>query len=263
MKHKRHITSTFLITLAAVLLVTISCEKEKDKKKPPPIICNGGDKNGFVCGDTFTDVRDSTVYTTVQIGNQCWMAENLRYLPEVSDPSSNSITVPHYYVYGYEGTDLEEALSTENYKTYGVLYNWVAAMDGSASSVENPSGVRGICPEGWHLPSRDEWRELVNYCGHHYFAGGMLKEAGYEHWAEPPPPYYTATNETGFTALPGGKYSSYSFYSLRHLGYWWTARGVEIGCYAVLMFFSDSSIEEVFSICHEGLSVRCLRVIEP
>ena len=84
-------------------------------------------------------------YSTVQIGDQCWFSENCRYLPEVSYPSIDSPTDPYYYVYGYEGTDVASAMSTSNYATYGVLYNWPAVM------------TEGICPSGWHIPSDEEF----------------------------------------------------------------------------------------------------------
>ncbi len=158
---------------------------------------------------TFTDARDGNVYNWVQIGNQIWMAENLAYLPSVSEPTTISETAPHYYVYGYEGTDVNVAKATTNYSTYGVLYNWAAAMNGMTSSNANPSGVLGVCPNGWHLPSDAEWTELIDYVGGTVVAGGKLKETGINHWASP---NTGANNQTGFTALPGG-YNSGIFLS--------------------------------------------------
>ena len=98
---------------------------------------------------TFTDPRDNTVYKWVKIGNQVWMAENLRYLPNVVGPETGSNIEPYCYVYDYNGTDVTAAKATENYDTYGVLYNWSAAMNGATSSDANPSNVQGICPAGW------------------------------------------------------------------------------------------------------------------
>jgi uncharacterized protein (TIGR02145 family) len=147
------------------------------------------------------DARDGNAYKTVKIGNQIWLAENLKYLPSVVGPGTGSETTPYYYVYGYDGTNVTDAKATSNYTTYGVLYNWPAAMAGSASSNANPSGVQGVCPAGWHLPSDAEWTELTDYLGGKSVAGGKLKETGTTHWASP---NTGATNETGFTALPGG-----------------------------------------------------------
>ena len=169
--------------------------------------------------NSFTDTRDGNVYKTVTIGSQVWMAENLKYLPSVVGSDVGSNTSPCYYVYGYNGTDVNEAKSTSNYNTYGVLYNWPASMGGSTSSTANPSGVQGVCPSGWHLPSDSEWKQLVDYLGGENVAGGKLKESGTEHWNNP---NVGATNETGFSALPGGYRSiDGSFYRIEYYGFWW------------------------------------------
>src|SRR5574344_2757322 len=170
---------------------------------------------------TFIDSRDGNEYNWVQIGDQVWMAENLAYLPRVNRVADGSEDAAgsYYYVYGYNGTNVADAKATANYKTYGVLYNWTAAMNGEASSTTNPSGIQGVCPAGWHLPSDAEWTELTDYLGGTSVAGGKLKETGTTHWASP---NYKATNETGFTALPGG--GRYEIFD--RIGsnvYWWRA----------------------------------------
>lgn len=209
-------------------------------------------------GNTFTDPRDGTVYQTVTIGNQIWMAENLKYLPSVVGPGTGSSLKPYYYVYVYDGTDVNAAKATSNYTTYGVLYNWPAAMAGSSSRISNPSGVQGVCPTGWHLPSDAEWTELTVYLGGESVAGGKLKEIGTTHWSGS---NTNAVNETGFTALPGG-YRDYdgAFYGVGYDGYWWSATGGNamdawnrgMNCdYSSLL--SHSGIKEL------GISVRCVR----
>ena len=100
---------------------------------------------------TITDPRDNTTYKTIIIGDQTWMAENLKWLPSVSPLSSESYTEPHNYVYGYNGSDVETAKSTENYEIYGVLYNVPSALIS--------------CPAGWHLPSDLEFQKLEEYMG--------------------------------------------------------------------------------------------------
>ena len=113
---------------------------------------------------TFTDSRDKNTYKTVQIGKQVWMAENMRYLPSVNPPedlSYEEMFIPKYYVYGYMGTDATEAMNTEEYKTYGALYNQVAA--------------KKACPDGWHLPKDSDWKTLEKFLG---MKGSAIKEIG-------------------------------------------------------------------------------------
>ncbi len=209
-------------------------------------------------GNTFTDSRDGIVYRTVTIGKQVWMAENLKYLPSVVGSAIGSGTTPYYYVYGYEGTNLEDAKSTANYSTYGVLYNWPAAMAGSDGSTANPSGVRGVCPAGWHLPSDAEWTELFDYLGGMPFAGGKLKEIDTIHWLSP---NSAATNETGFTALPGGnRTSNGAFESVGKNGYWWGASDAStIFAMYWIMYNSNSNVFRMRSSKAFGFSVRCVR----
>jgi len=178
-----------------------------------------GEQKSFRTYDIFlTDSRDGHIYKTVTIGSQVWMAENLAYLPYVVGPGSESEIIPYYYVYGYDGTDEAEAKAYEHtptgdeyspggapiksYETYGVLYNWPAAMS--------------ACPEGWHLPSDVEWTTLADYLGGESVAGGKMKEAGTSHWKSP---NEGATNSSGFTGLPGGGRDSY-FDAFSGIGGW-------------------------------------------
>ena len=209
---------------------------------------------------TFTDSRDGNEYNWVQIGDQVWMAENLAYLPRVNrvHDGSEDAAGSYYYVYDYDGTNVADAKATDNYATYGVLYNWTAAMDGETSSTTNPSGIQGVCPTGWHLPSDAEWTELTEYLGGTSDAGGKLKETGTTHWNSP---NTGATNETGFTALPGGyRYKDGAFYNIGLDGYWWSA--TESGATSVWTRGMDVIFNNVYrnSLNKElGFSVRCVR----
>lgn len=209
-------------------------------------------------GDTFTDPRDSNVYRIVKVGNQIWMAENLKYLPNVIGPSTGSLTNSYYYVNGYDGTSVIEAKASVNYETYGVLYNWSAAMNGSLSSNNNPSKVQGVCPQGWHLPSDSEWEELVDYLGGESVAGAKLKEIGTEHWKSP---NSEATDEIGFTALPGGVRSNDgSFYGIGTSCFWWSAteQNTDYAWGRSMNFLEDIiSGDYDYSMDH-GFSVRCV-----
>ncbi len=193
-------------------------------------------QNPNLCPTTFTDTRDNQVYTAVQIGTQCWMAENLAYLPAVYPSDSRSNTSSYYYVYDYQGTDVSAAKATSIYQTYGVLYNWPAAMAGQASSNSVPSGVQGICPSGWHLPSDEEWKILEGEVDSQYSypdpewdgegwrgtdAGGNLKETGTTHWNSP---NTGATNSSGFTALPAGHRDvNGTFFTLGYVAIFWSS----------------------------------------
>ncbi|MDD4033418.1 MAG: fibrobacter succinogenes major paralogous domain-containing protein [Bacteroidales bacterium] len=222
--------------------------------------------------NTFRDSRDGKVYKTVTIGEQVWMAENLAYLPDdpgVVGPAIGSETEPHFYVYGYYGTNVAAAKATTDYITYGVLYNWPAAMNGAASSNANPSSVQGICPEGWHLPSDNEWKQLEMYLGMTQEAaddiawrgtgqGGKLKKAGISHWKSP---NEGATNESGFTALPGGcRLPSSTFYSVGSEGYWWssTAEGTSVASYRGLAYI-HGDVGRTPCTKGYGFSVRCVQ----
>jgi len=137
------------------------------------------------CGDPFTDARDGQKYATVCIGKQIWMAQNLNY----AAPGSSCYN------------------DTADYcSTYGRLYDWPTMMQGAAASNANPSGVRGVCPNGWHVPSLPEWTQLINALGGSSVAGGALKKdtilwlASYSGVLGSP-----GTNSSGFSALPAGE----------------------------------------------------------
>ena len=210
--------------------------------------------------EAFTDPRDGNVYKIITIGDQVWMAENLAYLPSVNMVADGSVDAAgsYYYVYGYDGTNVADAKATDNYATYGVLYNWTAAMDGEASSTTNPSGIQGVCPAGWHLPSDAEWTELTDYLGGTSVAGGKLKETGTTHWASP---NTGATNETGFTALPGGyRYFSGSFLDFGYSGYWWSATEYDASdAWDRAMLYNYGDVGSYYDNKEVGFSVRCVR----
>jgi uncharacterized protein (TIGR02145 family) len=200
----------------------------------------------FVCGYTLLiDNRDGNEYETVQIGDQCWMKENLAYLPSVSDPVNGSETSSYYYVYGYEGASVSEAKATANYQTYGVLYNWPAALT--------------ACPQGWHLPSDDEWTILTDYLGGGSVAGGKMKEAGTVRWDSP---NTDATNSSSFSALPGGYRddNGRTYNSIGGTGVWWSSSEYSTtNAWIRLMGCNFAFVYHDYSIKACGFSVRCLR----
>lgn len=193
--------------------------------------------------DSFTDPRDGNVYKTITIGTQVWMAENLKYLPSVVGVGTSELT-PYYYVYEYNGTNVNEAQATAEYTTYGVLYNWTAACTS--------------CPEGWHLPSDAEWTQLTDYLGGINVAGGKLKEKGTMLWESP---NQDASDEVGFTALPGGyRDITGAFYSNGSIGYWWSSSELHVdNAYFRYLNYNTELVYRTFFNKANGFSVRCVK----
>ena len=224
---------------------------------------------GIVKG-TFLDSRDNQLYTTVRIGEQVWMAENLRYLPGFPEPSNlnlpddGSTTEPRYYVYGYDGSGTEENLgiASANLINYGVLYNWPAAMAGAEGSNTNPSGVQGICPDGWHLPSEAEWVQLTNFVRTPDIAdaANKLKETGDDYWINPS---LGTTNEFGFSARGGGSRQGTGdlYFNLRRLGHWLTTTEAEGGIQFRAAWMQDDSPAGGYNQGNKdfGASIRCVK----
>jgi uncharacterized protein (TIGR02145 family) len=207
--------------------------------------------------DRITDARDGTGYRTVTIGNQVWMAENLRYLPSVVGPEEGSVKEPLYYVYGYNGTDVLEATTTANYEIYGVLYNWSAAMNGARSSTSKPSGVQGVCPAGWHLPSDAEWTQLTDYLSINV-AGGSLKSSGTAHWDSP---NTGGNNVTGFSALPGGYRSSDGYFVSmgEDSDFWSASKNKRHYAWFRNIHYNEADVGRNSFPKDTGFSVRCVK----
>ncbi|MDA3929088.1 MAG: FISUMP domain-containing protein [Prolixibacteraceae bacterium] len=201
--------------------------------------------------NSFIDERDGHEYSIVSIGTQTWMAENLAYLPEVYSPiqSSASSTEPRFYVYDYlGGGSVAAAKATETFKTYGVLYNHVSATK--------------VCPSGWRLPTVSDWTQLENQFGGNNNAGNALKEIGTAHWTKEGE-WSGGTNESGFTALPGGfmNASRSGFYDINDVGLWWLA---DYGTNESEAWRRDLSHNQIDVGDHiystdNGYSVRCIK----
>jgi uncharacterized protein (TIGR02145 family) len=182
-------------------------------------------------------------YSTVQIGDQCWFAENCRYLPSVSPSLSFSETTPYYYVYDYQGTDVAAAQATINYETYGVLYNWPAIM------------TEDICPSGWHVPSHVEFTQLTDYLGGNAVAGAAMKSAT----------AWDGTNSSGFNGLPGGiaingDFINGFFNSIGNSGYWWSSSASgESYAHQLGLYNNNISANHGTNNRNLGRSARCVR----
>jgi uncharacterized protein (TIGR02145 family) len=189
---------------------------------------------------------DGNKYKTVTIGTQVWMAENLKTtkyndgtpIPTVKENDEwAALTTPGFCWYNNDSID--------NKKTYGALYNWYTVS------------TNKLCPTGWHVPSESEWAKITTYLGEVGFAGDKLKESGTTHWRTP---NTGATNESGFTALPGG-YRSFEgiFNSIGIYGYWWSS--TEYNSKTVLFWNLRYKYDRVYKYNSEkycGFSVRCI-----
>ena len=195
---------------------------------------------------TVTDI-DGNVYETVIIGDQLWMAENLKVThyrngDEIPTGYSNddwsNLFTGAYAVYDDDPSNAE---------IYGNLYSWYAI------DLET-----GVCPEGWHVPTDDEYILLTDYLGGNDIAGGKMKEAGLEHWDSP---NTGATNESGFTGLPGGFRNTTGSYDVMGEGGYFRSSS-EYNSYRAWFHGLFSTLEEVYRgfemAKNSGLSVRCV-----
>jgi uncharacterized protein (TIGR02145 family) len=207
----------------------------------------------------FIDTRDQKEYKWVIIGTQTWMAENLAYLPAVSPPLKGSDTAKYYYVFRFEGTSVTAAKEWEYYSSYGVFYNWPAAMDGSDSSKTFSNVVKGICPEGWHLPSDGEWDILVNSLGGEYTAGKKMKST--KGWNTLLGESGVGDNSSGFNALAAGsRQSAGLFYHLGFNALFWSSTGYdEYSAWYRNLGYNQNGVNRYYFNKSYGFSVRCVR----
>lgn len=160
-------------------------------------------------GVTVTD-KDGNVYQTVNIGTQTWMAENLRTTKFQNGESISNVTDAADWSTATFAAWCDYDNNPQNALIYGRLYNWRAITES-----------KNIAPVGWHVATHAEWTKLISYLGGESVAAGKLKEVGFDHWKLS---NSISTNESGFTALPGGsRDASGVFGSLGDNGYWWTS----------------------------------------
>ncbi|MFC0878828.1 fibrobacter succinogenes major paralogous domain-containing protein [Saccharicrinis sp. FJH2] len=205
--------SFFILIILLVVMMVNSCESENNDSLSNTVI------NGNI--GTLTDI-DNNTYKIVKIGDQWWMAENLK-VTHYSDGSEIKLITNNEEWKAIQYTNNIKAYcfyenDSSMLMKYGNLYNWMAATN---NITENKTYIQGVCPNGWHLPSDEEWHILTLYLGIDS-AGGKIKETGTINWSKPND---YATNESGFTALPGGfrgiNYGSFERESYN--AYWWTS----------------------------------------
>ncbi len=219
--------SMFKILGVILLLVLVhSCNKDDD--------------------DTIKD-SDGNAYTSVKIGTQIWMVENLKTthykngtgIPLVTDGTEwSNLSTPGYCWYNNNESSYKD--------TYGALYNWFTINTGN------------LCPAGWHVPSKEEWATLATFLGGESIAGGKLKETGTTHWQSP---NTGASDESGFTALPGGyRYDDGIFDFIGWNGFWWsTTVSYSDKAFSRELEFDYSYFFEFNDPKKAGFSVRCVK----
>ena len=219
----------------------------------------GGDCNY----GTLTDTRDGQTYKTVTIGDQVWMAENLNYA---------YTGVP----YNYSGNTSDSTSwcyknEPENCAKYGRLYTWAAAMDSVGTWTTNGKGcgygsecsptgtIRGICPEGWHLPDTTEWNTLFSAVGGSFTAGTALKSTS--GWNEDEGESGNGTDSFGFSALPAGyRYNGGDYDNEGYDAYFWSSTEYNSNyAYYMLLYYNYDYAALYDGNKNYGFSVRCLK----
>ena len=225
MKNKVFTLISIMLVFALLLL---SCKKEKKH------------------AELLTDI-DGNIYKPVVIGDQIWMAENLKTtrlkdgteIAIIADSAIwENLSTPAYCWYN------NDAASFSN--TYGALYNAYTVNTGK------------LCPEGWHIPEKEEWLTLREFLGDSLSSGAKLKETGTMHWL---PPNKEATNSSGFTALGAGiRYFEGTFASILSYTAFWSASddGNDEEWYTGLYYAETSFISDFRNKKH-GFSIRCLK----
>ena len=255
------------------MILLISCSNKKEDKKGDNIDLNQENTStAMVLKQAVTDI-DGNTYDAVQIGDQVWMAENLRttkYADGTAIPmgSTYSFTEPCRYAPG-SGQSNEENM--DNVSRYGYLYNWPAVMHGASSSSSNPSGVQGICPNGWHVPSDAEWTQLTNYVGSQTqyqcnnsssnIAKALASTTGWNSSSNTCAVGNNpiSNNATGFSALPaGGYYGGYGGFG--GSAFFWSAAEYNDGyAYGRGLYYNYAGVNRYNDDKNYGFSVRCVR----
>ena len=226
-----------------------------DNPTPDPgtIQYNGADYLGYtedgwisLTGVPYIYDIDNNRYEIVEIGNQVWMAENLRTtryndgtpISLVTDNSAwASRTASAYTWYDNGPTD------------FGALYNFYTVAD---------TNTRNVCPIGWHIPSSTEWTTLSAFLGGNSVAGGKMKQSGLEYWASP---NTSATNESGFNGLPGGDRAGHSggFFGISDFGGWWSFSYGTSGWVYYYLSYNNALLDTFDADPNRGLSIRCVK----
>jgi uncharacterized protein (TIGR02145 family) len=264
---KRSIFLGIVVTIMMSSLL-VSCKKNKTDRIGTGPSNQSYPATAHVIHNAVTDI-DGNIYDAVQIGNQVWMAENLRTTrysdgSEILPGVAPSYTIPFRFA---------PASNEDNVSKYGYLYNWAAVMHRSGSSNNNPSGVQGVCPDGWHIPSAVEWTELTEFVESHseYWCNGVSTNiakalASTDGWLE-----YgmeddclasynpSANNATGFSGRPAGNYwNGFSYFNYA-ANFWSATQYSDSTAYGYDFQFDDPKVLMTDYFKDIAYSVRCIR----
>ncbi len=204
-------------------------------------------------GVTSVEDHEGNVYRTVQLGSQCWMAENMRCT--TSPSGKNWVRNPFFSI---NNPVFKSYYITQKNHQYGNLYNWSAAMDLNINEYayyDSGDRRRGICPEGWHLPSSREWKALLESLGGTHTAGAVMKSTT-THWIEP----VIAEEVSGFDALPAGIYTEDGLNHTGNYAHFWSSTTYDrqnAWCFGLFSYNKDSY--NILDYKCYGCSVRCVK----
>jgi uncharacterized protein (TIGR02145 family) len=216
-----------------LLALTHSCKKDDDT-------------NNNIPADTVVDI-DGNVYHIVAIGTQDWLVENLKVTHYRNGDAIPNVTIDTLWEKLTTGAYCDYNNTPGNSATYGRLYNWYAVNDN-----------RKIAPTGWHVPTDAEWTILTTFLGGEAVAGAKLKETGTTHWQDP---NSGATNENGFTGLPGGsRHFDGLFDYIGFGGVWWSSTSEnDNDSWTRYLDYGNIDVYRDLNLKRHGASVRCVR----
>lgn len=249
-----------LLSLGSMFAFQYSCEKDPDPETESKL-------------GTLTDY-DGNIYSTIQIGEQWWMVNNLKtthYADGTEILLVESITVwealgieDQAYCFYNNSTNNEEA-------NFGALYTWAAASNGSTGSDNNPSGIQGVCPDGWHLPSDSEWKELEIFLGmapdtadaygyRGYGIGSKLASSP-DGWVDGYLDGHPAFGTSGFNAKPGGgrRYDGTFDHKGDNANFWTATEYGSQHAWGRHIYSAYSTVHRYRNVKSDGFSVRCVK----
>lgn len=268
--HKFEVSDSIIGELA-IRAVAVDNEGGVNSHSVTIIVDAPGGFNPNLTYGKLSDV-DGNMYRTIKIGEQNWMAENLK-VTKYADGSPIEF-IDDDARWGMLGENDKAYCWYDNKSEYadttGALYSWPAAMNGASGFLDTMTVVQGVCPDGWHLPSDEDWKVLETELGmspefadkyewRGTYEGGELKEMGFSNWDVP---NSSADNSTGFTGLPGGyRSNSGTFYGLNEFAAFWTSSQKEESSqiWFRALSYEKTNVYRYWVPGNRGASVRCVQ----